>query len=878
MNKSFVFLILVLNTLQFAGTLVTLNDEDQRYASKAATGTYSGPITNNDGAIGRDVVSGTSVWYRSAVTFDPSATEDYAFVTSANVKTTTYGNPANSYKLLAMLMNSEPSTLSKSELWNDAGNGTEFGSITVPTSGLGANEVMPLNGDFYEHLEGQLAQDWVAMGMMQEDDEDETNTTYTEFDFGVLKFEKEIRMSTSGELSEDERWGGSHTLTDYVEVPYGKTLTLWSGLSLTLNSHYIKSTGGTITEQGSVSINPEIVVKSGSTIKGYYSAISSALSNAASGQTVRVYSSRILSSDLEVPSGVTLSLESGVTLTLYGNKVTTSTGTIALQGGSTVIPNIQRKNSAGVRKGLYPTIAEAISDAATNDEVYLGSASFTEDVDMPSNFELHGNGRSSTTINGDVTFDGVSSSKITNLAVNGEIVVSGGSSVDIHYLYAKDVIDIDLGSSHDIWMVTTQNSGAIELYCTSPLVDDIASSNSESWGITAYGSDYSSDDSYFENKSSWATYCTSSSDPELVDTEFCNNDLDIYATTGCTVDASDVSYFSYCDPAPTGGSGTVTMPGTCSECPLSKRGAGIAAEKEVSGQQTYSGEDKARELFEEALAVYRSIQTKMRDDRKDGRREAGKYAADYQVVADKMLAVVDAWPQTIWAEKALRYADYSYRSLGRYGDITAFLNDVQKKTGSESLFLAEKRLRVADFIRHKEYTKALTVLDDLIEKSKDSKAKLPLLYRKGVIFQKYLKDEDKATDWFSRVIAADSESAPAICAQRRLDKLGKGFEPGAPQGELEEDLQLAAANYPNPANPGTTIRYSLPEAGVVSIQIYNINGQRVAELVNADMPAGRHTIRWDGWTSTGENAATGVYFYRVQFGDQVLSRKFLLLR
>ena len=85
-------------------------------------------------------------------------------------------------------------------------------------------------------------------------------------------------------------------------------------------------------------------------------------------------------------------------------------------------------------------------------------------------------------------------------------------------------------------------------------------------------------------------------------------------------------------------------------------------------------------------------------------------------------------------------------------------------------------------------------------------------------------------------------------------------------------------SYPNPANPGTTIHYVLPEAGNVTLTLYNINGQKVATLVNAAMPAGRHTVHWNGRGATGLNTATGMYVYRLQFEDRVLSKKFLLLR
>ena len=115
----------------------------------------------------------------------------------------------------------------------------------------------------------------------------------------------------------------------------------------------------------------------------------------------------------------------------------------------------------------------------------------------------------------------------------------------------------------------------------------------------------------------------------------------------------------------------------------------------------------------------------------------------------------------------------------------------------------------------------------------------------------------------------------ALSAASKLERMGVGY---TPQTTASIPSEFSVYNYPNPANPGTSIRYALPEAGLVSIRVYNMNGQRVADLVNADMPAGRHVVRWDGQTSTGQAAATGVYFYRLQFEDRVMSRKFLLLR
>ena len=85
-------------------------------------------------------------------------------------------------------------------------------------------------------------------------------------------------------------------------------------------------------------------------------------------------------------------------------------------------------------------------------------------------------------------------------------------------------------------------------------------------------------------------------------------------------------------------------------------------------------------------------------------------------------------------------------------------------------------------------------------------------------------------------------------------------------------------NYPNPFNPTTTIKYTLPEKSHARIDIFNLLGQRVATLVNETVPAGEHTVVWNGADDAGARVASGVYFYRLIAGEQTMSRKMMLLK
>ncbi|UCE18230.1 MAG: right-handed parallel beta-helix repeat-containing protein [Gemmatimonadota bacterium] len=84
---------------------------------------------------------------------------------------------------------------------------------------------------------------------------------------------------------------------------------------------------------------------------------------------------------------------------------------------------------------------------------------------------------------------------------------------------------------------------------------------------------------------------------------------------------------------------------------------------------------------------------------------------------------------------------------------------------------------------------------------------------------------------------------------------------------------LLSQNYPNPFNPVTTIDYALPEAAQVKVTIYNIIGQVVEVLMNSHQAAGFHSVQWNA-----SGLVSGVYFYRLEAGEFVTTKKMLLLK
>ena len=93
---------------------------------------------------------------------------------------------------------------------------------------------------------------------------------------------------------------------------------------------------------------------------------------------------------------------------------------------------------------------------------------------------------------------------------------------------------------------------------------------------------------------------------------------------------------------------------------------------------------------------------------------------------------------------------------------------------------------------------------------------------------------------------------------------------------LPTDFALGQ-NYPNPFNPSTIIPYQLPAAGHVRLEVFNMLGQRLATLVDAERSAGAHIAQWDATDAAGQAVGAGVYIYRLSSGGISVSRRMVLV-
>ncbi len=84
---------------------------------------------------------------------------------------------------------------------------------------------------------------------------------------------------------------------------------------------------------------------------------------------------------------------------------------------------------------------------------------------------------------------------------------------------------------------------------------------------------------------------------------------------------------------------------------------------------------------------------------------------------------------------------------------------------------------------------------------------------------------------------------------------------------------LLSQNYPNPFNPGTSIQYAVSSRQFVKLTVYDLLGREIENLVNEEKPEGTYEVIWNA-----ANLPSGVYFYKLQAGDFVQTKKMILLR
>jgi len=125
-------------------------------------------------------------------------------------------------------------------------------------------------------------------------------------------------------------------------------------------------------------------------------------------------------------------------------------------------------------------------------------------------------------------------------------------------------------------------------------------------------------------------------------------------------------------------------------------------------------------------------------------------------------------------------------------------------------------------------------------------------------------------------------TGPEMCPRDDVGDPGGNKLASETESQIEvpivPDRLALNGNAPNPFNAGTSIRLNVALPGQVHVDIFDVLGRRVRQLVSSFAGAGAQSIYWDGQTDAGKSVGTGVYFYRVNDGVTSVTSKMMVIK
>ena len=247
---------------------------------------------------------------------------------------------------------------------------------------------------------------------------------------------------------------------------------------------------------------------------------------------------------------------------------------------------------------------------------------------------------------------------------------------------------------------------------------------------------------------------------------------------------------------------------------------------------------------------------------------------DYASARPIFEQIITDYPESVEAAASLQkiyfivnYTDKDYDALLQYIDNIVVLEGT-------TLYRVKKDVIIKTYMQMKEYDVAISHLEPVIADPADE-----------IELTDALKDEAYC---YVKLIAEGDRALPEICSvkpknfrefQKIVNELDdKLYESQEPNAEEIVSASIISSNYPNPFNPTTTIRFSLPDDGDVELSIFNVKGQKVKQLASEEMTAGQHSVVWNGTDGNNKSVASGIYFYKISTGKQKQISKMLLLK
>lgn len=227
-------------------------------------------------------------------------------------------------------------------------------------------------------------------------------------------------------------------------------------------------------------------------------------------------------------------------------------------------------------------------------------------------------------------------------------------------------------------------------------------------------------------------------------------------------------------------------------------------------------------------------------------------------------------PNSSLANVAFATVANSYWRYKEFDEMKGFLEETISDQKLDQLKGSAERFMIEYYREINDFNSAINTADAFIKKHENDKELVcDALFGKGLILSYDLKQPEKASDCFSAIVKAYPDNKIAVLAKNELGILGKLAKDIQKENNVADKVELNISNYPNPFNPSTTINYQIPNAGYVTMKVFDILGREVATLVDEVKESGLYSATFDGSRFT-----SGVYFVRVTLTPQDGSKPF----
>jgi len=673
----------------------------------------------------------------------------------------------------------------------------------------------------------------------------------------LVAYLKSTTYTTSGTMQSDQKWWTDITLAGNVTVPSGVTLTLTSSATIDLNGFAITSSGGTITEHSGVSYSGRAAVrKAGSTIKGMYPSLSSALSDASSGQTVYAAASQNVASSLTVSSGIGLQVNSGVALTMSSGVRLNIYGTLNASGAT-----FQGNGSAGywnsisyyanssgtvqscticdAQCGIYAATDASVSisdNTISNNSVYGISLNNSADNTI-SGCTIQNNGTGINIYSVNTTITGNSILNNTNYGINAEdvgaiywednTIEGNGHGVVLENADPYFFNNIIANNGHGISIVSSSpyfggpfeyglnaiTCAAVPLFRASSYSDVYMGYGGDGGYNSILGSEYPDMEAYTNSEISADYNYWASATPAV----YADGTSEIYSDYPLSSD-------------PTSGP-------SC----LSKKSSSYAQSHIFNASEQDNDYWKGKEYFKngDVISAKNSFKAVIN----------GKYDDKYSPLA--LLSLYNLKKHFVEQDKSISE------------EFSRTLKDLYENENN-SLKPFAIRILCKEAALLDNMAKVVSLNKELINKYSNTDHEISALYN---LVTYYISSDNftEAKKYYDQLKAkypAEDLTKFAGINLGEKNNLGDNSKKNADESNKIQKEFLVEV-YPNPFNPTTTIKYSLPVSSNVELKIYDIMGKEIRTLVAGKNQSGYKEVLWDGKNDNGSQVSSGIYLYRL---------------